>query len=139
MPTVELGFSPLPANVRTARLIASTVGRRCGLDDSLVDEVKLAVGEACARAVGAHRRNDLTSDVVVTFADDDATFTVTVSDGAPADPEVSLVDLMDVAEDLDGDLPSGVGLAVVSGLVDDVEVTTANPGTVVRMRWPLKA
>ncbi|HVF19318.1 MAG TPA: ATP-binding protein [Mycobacteriales bacterium] len=139
MATVQLGFSPVPANVRTARLIASTVGRRSGLDDSLVDEVKLAVGEACARAVGMHRRHDVAADVEVSFVDDDATFTVTVVDAAPDDTELPMLDLVDVAADLDSDLPSGFGLAVVAGLVDDVEVTSTGRGTVVRMRWPIKA
>jgi len=136
--TVELTFSPVPANVRTARLIASTLGRRNGLDESLVDEVKLAVGEACARAVSLHRRHDLAGDVRVCFSDDDGSFTVTVTDGGPGDAEVPPEDLADVAEDLDGDLPSGFGLAVVAGLVDDVEVTSSGSGTAVRMRWPVK-
>ena len=138
MATVELAFSAVPANVRTARLIASSVGRRSGLHESLVDELKLAVGEACARAVGLHRLHDVPGDVQVSFTDDDGSFTVTVVDSAPADPEVPMLDLVDVAEDLDSELPSGYGLAVVAGLVDDVEVTSADPGTSVRMRWPLQ-
>ncbi len=48
---VELSFTPLPEHVRTARLVAVSVGRRVGLDDERLDEVRLAVGEACARAV----------------------------------------------------------------------------------------
>ena len=140
MPTVELSFSPLPAHVRTARLIASTVGRRVGLDESLVDEVKLAVGEACVRAVGVQRTSGLGDDVVVRFADDDGVFTVTVHDCAPAETEVVVPDLSEAQQlDLDDALPTGFGLAVVAGLVDDVEVTSEGPGTVVRMRWPLSS
>ena len=140
MPTVELSFSPLPAHVRTARLIASTVGRRVGLDESLVDEVKLAVGEACVRAVGVQRTSGLGDDVVVTFTDDDAVFTVTVHDFAPAETELVVPDLSEAPGiDLDESLPTGFGLAVIAGLVDDVEVSSHAPGTVVRMRWPLSS
>ena len=57
MPTVEVTFSPLPAHVRTARLVATAVARRSGVDEALLDEVRLAVGEACSRAVEAHRRH----------------------------------------------------------------------------------
>ena len=32
-------------------MVAVSVGRRVGLDDERLDEVRLAVGEACARAV----------------------------------------------------------------------------------------
>ena len=55
MATVELSFTPLPAHVRTARLVAAAVARRSGVDESLLDEVRLAVGEACSRAVEEHR------------------------------------------------------------------------------------
>ena len=55
MATVELSFTPLPAHVRTARLVATAVARRSGVDESLLDEVRLAVGEACSRAVEGHQ------------------------------------------------------------------------------------
>ena len=51
----ELSFTPLPAHVRTARLVATAVARRSGVAESLLDEVRLAVGEACSRAVEAHQ------------------------------------------------------------------------------------
>jgi anti-sigma regulatory factor (Ser/Thr protein kinase) len=48
---VTLRFTPLPEHVRTARLVATAVARRIGLVDDQLDAVRLAVGEACARAV----------------------------------------------------------------------------------------
>lgn len=48
---VTLRFTPLPEHVRTARLVATAVARRLGLADEQLDAVRLAVGEACARAV----------------------------------------------------------------------------------------
>ncbi len=139
MPIVELRFSAVPAHVRTARLIASTVGRRCGLDESLVDEVRLAVGEACARAVGVQRTHGVTDEVVVSFADDNGTFEVTVADHGQAEAEVALADLVEAADGLDGTLPPGFGLAVIASLVEDLDVESDAAGTVVRMRWPLVA
>ena len=56
MPTVELHFGALPLHVRTARLVAAALGRRVGLDAVVIDEVKLAVGEACSRAVSSAPR-----------------------------------------------------------------------------------
>jgi anti-sigma regulatory factor (Ser/Thr protein kinase) len=47
MATVELKIPPLPVHVRTARLVGVAAGRRAGLDDVLVDELRLALGEAC--------------------------------------------------------------------------------------------
>jgi anti-sigma regulatory factor (Ser/Thr protein kinase) len=150
MPTVELRFTALPAHVRTARLLAAVVARRAGIDESLVDEVKLAVGEACARAVGIHQVHAGDQDVLVELSDDDGCFAVAVRDRGPADadtavevtgePVAELPDLLDAhdltsADDPGAPLPPGFGLAVIAGLVDNLEVVAADPGTVVRMTW----
>ncbi|MFC7326204.1 ATP-binding protein [Marinactinospora rubrisoli] len=55
MAIVQLTISALPAHVRTARLMATAVARRAGISEQALDEVRLAVGEACSRAVEAHR------------------------------------------------------------------------------------
>src|SRR5215469_13862037 len=85
MPTVEVTFTPLPAHVRTARLIATAVARRSGVDESLLDEVRLAVGEACSRAVEAHRLHCPAELIRVELTDDGERFEVVVTDAAPAD------------------------------------------------------
>ena len=41
-----------PARVRTVRLVAAAVARRTTQDEDFVEEVRLAVGEACALLVG---------------------------------------------------------------------------------------
>src|SRR5690349_20114229 len=84
MPTVEVTFTPLPAHVRTARLVATAVARRSGVDEALLDEVRLAVGEACSRAVEAHRRHCPAEPVRIEMTDSGERFIVTVSDHAPA-------------------------------------------------------
>jgi serine/threonine-protein kinase RsbW len=86
MPKVELHFGALPTHVRTARLVAAALGRRIGLDAVVIDEVKLAVGEACARAVSVHRAAAVGDPIVVLFRDDDDTLEVSVWDlGAARD------------------------------------------------------
>ncbi|HEU0131666.1 MAG TPA: ATP-binding protein [Mycobacteriales bacterium] len=151
MATVELRFTPLPAHVRTARLLAAVLARRAGVDESLIDEVKLAVGEACARAVGLHQQHAPADDVVVEIRDDGGAFEIVVTDRGPHDADTAVAatgaavadppDLFD-ADELAGPssevgraLPPGFGLAVVAGLVDDLAVTSAETGTVVRMTW----
>ncbi len=137
--TVELRFSALPAHVRTARLVATAVARRCGVGETALDEVRLAVGEACSRAVHLHRRHCPDRPVLVTLMDDDSSFRVAVTDGAPAD-DATDTDLGDItAADLDSDaLPPSVGLAVITALVEDVSVESGRDGgAVVRMTWPV--
>lgn len=151
--TVELRFSALPAHVRTARLVAAAVARRSGVDEAVLDEVRLAVGEACSRAVHLHRRHCPERPVTVTLVDDPEAFRVVVADEAPSeDAAGGLSDdlsngLSDLAESVGAngnadfdDVPPSVGLAVISGLVDDVAVEPGQGadgrGLVVRMSWP---
>jgi anti-sigma regulatory factor (Ser/Thr protein kinase) len=138
--TVELRFTALPAHVRTARLVAAAVARRSGVDEAALDEVRLAVGEACSRAVELHRRFCPVEPVLVTLSEHDDAFHVAVADRAPAPTdEGDALAALTSAADLDHDvLPAGVGLAVIGGLVDDVEVRTTPDGTTVRMSWPTK-
>jgi serine/threonine-protein kinase RsbW len=138
--TVELRFSALPAHVRTARLVAAAVARRSGVDEAVLDEVRLAVGEACSRAVHLHRQHCPHTPVMVTLVDEDKTLQVSVTDEAPRGGDESgggtLADLAKSA-DLEDPVVPGMGLAVISGLVEDLAVEHgADRGVVVRMRWP---
>lgn len=140
--TVELRFSALPAHVRTARLVAAAVARRSGVDEAVLDEVRLAVGEACSRAVHLHRRHCPDRPVLVVLVDDAGTFHVSVTDEAPTGETdaASFVDLAATSDLEHEPVPPGVGLAVISGLVDDVAVETGGErGMVVHMSWPLSA
>ena len=140
MALVELLIAPLPAHVRTARMVGVAAARRAGLDDELVDELRLAVGEACSRAVGLHVRHRLDTPVVVTVNDDPTRLTVTVTDlGPAAGPAPD-----DVAQELFGTgaedeqlVDPDVALAVLAGLVDGVDITPGDSGTTVTMHWPL--
>src|SRR5512135_164219 len=82
MPTVEVTFTPLPAHVRTARLVATAVARRSGVDEALLDEVRLAVGEACSRAVEAHQEHCPAEPVRVALTGTNGRFEVVVTDTA---------------------------------------------------------
>ena len=149
MPTVEVTFTPLPAHVRTARLVATAVARRSGVDEALLDEVRLAVGEACSRAVEAHRRHCPAEPVKIEMTDQGERFVVVVSDHAPTngaasgganghshsrDAAADAVALVEGAEE--AGIPAGFGLAVISGLADDVSVSSTSTGVSVRMSWP---
>jgi serine/threonine-protein kinase RsbW len=165
MATVEVSFTPLPAHVRTARLVATAVARRSGVDESLLDEVRLAVGEACSRAVEAHRRHCPAEPVRIEMTNQDQRFVVTVSDHAPTVPARPAAPASDggiphgapddgtddgaaheafgyEAFGHDGGLaaiPAGFGLALISGLAEDVRVLSTSSGVSIRMSWPSAA
>jgi serine/threonine-protein kinase RsbW len=140
MATVEVAFTPLPAHVRTARLVATAVARRSGVDEALLDEVRLAVGEACSRAVEVHRRHCPAEPVRIEMTDQGERFVVVVRDAAPTIPAPG-APAVEVPNGDDGTLaiPSGFGLAVISGLADDVRVSSTSSGVSVRMSWPSAA
>ncbi|MEC4569638.1 ATP-binding protein [Streptomyces virginiae] len=141
MATVELRFSAQPEHVRTARLVAAAVARRAGVEEAVLDEVRLAVGEACSRAVGLHRTNGLTAPVRVVLTEEDKTFSIEVGDEVPGPggSPAETVSGMAAVQDSDGDTEDEMGLAVISGLVDDVEVTSGESGGTIRMSWPVSA
>ncbi|MFE1410257.1 ATP-binding protein [Streptomyces sp. NPDC085524] len=139
MATVELRFSAQPEHVRTARLVAAAVARRAGVEEAVLDEVRLAVGEACSRAVGLHRSNGLTAPVRVVLTEEEKVFSIEVGDEVPGPgggPD-SAVPGLEAALESDGDGEDEMGLAVISGLVDDVEVSTGESGGTIRMSWPV--
>lgn len=105
MATVEVTFTPLPAHVRTARLVATAVARRSGVDESLLDEVRLAVGEACSRAVEAHQKHCPGEPIRVALTDDGERFEVVVTDAVPAD--VALTDVAAADGERGGEVPAG--------------------------------
>jgi len=156
MATVEVTFTPLPVHVRTARLVATAVARRCGVAESLLDEVRLAVGEACSRAVEAHQRHCPGQPIQVSLTDDGEQFQVVVCDsvqgsehdlpaavglpaglGAEAGDGAALGDGFGIPAggQVPLRLPDDVGLAVIAGLADDVRVASAASGTSVTMIW----
>jgi anti-sigma regulatory factor (Ser/Thr protein kinase) len=151
MSTVHVSFTALPAHVRTARLVALAVARRAGVPDDLLDEVRLAVGEACSRAVGINVDAATDQPVTMLLSDDLSRFTVEVLDVGSTngdDPTASL-DPTSIEDTINAEgssdpnaavgveaLPPGFGLAVISGLVEDVEVVSDDKGTHVRMAWP---
>jgi anti-sigma regulatory factor (Ser/Thr protein kinase) len=147
MATVEVSFTALPAHVRTARLVALAVARRVGVADELLDEVRLAVGEACSRAVGVNQSKGADTPVLMRLSDEQDRFIVEVVDVGPLETGASGTDIdPDLlaepappnagAEPLPDLLPPGFGLAVISGLVEDVAVTSEIDGTHLRMTWP---
>lgn len=153
MAMVEVAFTPLPAHVRTARLVAVAVARRSGVPESLLDEVRLAVGEACSRAVEAHRQYCPAKPVKLELTDTGERFEVVVTDSGHG--ATSAGDQPEAEDDTAGDeglsgpppahtnghagLEDGFGLAVIAELADDVRISRTSAGVSVSMSWPSSA
>jgi serine/threonine-protein kinase RsbW len=152
VPTVTVSFTPLPAHVRTARFIAASVARRAGVPETVLDEVRLAVSEACSLAVRLHRASAPDVPVELRMVEEDKRFRIQVVDAVPrtrpADDD--LYGALDIGDDegvvlgpsegaVDLQARERIGLAVITGLVDEVDVEYLANGTVVEMAWPLES
>src|SRR5262249_32201548 len=128
--------TPRRAHGRTARLVATAVARRSGVPEALLDEVRLAVGEACSRAVEVHQEHCPAEPVKVALTGAGERFEVVVTNTAASDggmewPPQPATDGQDPAA-----LPAELGLAVIAGLGDDVQVLGSGDGLGIRMGWP---
>ena len=117
MPVATLSIPPSVEHVRTARLVAVAAARRAGLDEETVDDVRLAVGEAVARAVLRHGAAEISAHVDVVVRDDGHGFEVEIHDRSSAD----------VRDDDDG-----IALALVEALVPELRTH----GEVLTLAWP---
>jgi serine/threonine-protein kinase RsbW len=113
-----------------ARLALAGIAREVPIDQGTLADLKLAVTEACGNAV---RHAHATGDGVVTVrytVDDDAIEIRVEDDGPGIEPSVprTLPDV-ELSE-------SGMGLAIIQALVDEVEIGPGarGRGTTVRMR-----
>jgi anti-sigma regulatory factor (Ser/Thr protein kinase) len=116
-----------PALVRTVRLVAAAVARRASPDEEFVEEVRLAVGEACALLVGQdHDGGSLEGPVEVDMRLEHRLRVSVTADGevAAADPPMS---------DIDGVEP----WALLRGLIEDFDIARDGATTTLTMSWTL--
>ena len=122
---ISIAIARDPALVRTVRLVAAAVARRASSSEDLVEEVRLAIGEACAVMVSG----------------------LTGGAAAPGDERDKVRLHMDIRDRLHVSLScSGEGSAtfgtidpwaLLRGLTDDLVVTTRNGYTSLAMSWPV--
>jgi anti-sigma regulatory factor (Ser/Thr protein kinase) len=116
-----------PALVRTVRLVAAAVARRATGDEDFVEEVRLAVGEACGLLVGPDPDLAGTDGPVEVEMVIDHRLQVRVrAAGSVADHDA-------LTSDIDGVEP----WALLRGLLDDFEISKDEHGTTLLLSWPL--
>jgi serine/threonine-protein kinase RsbW len=131
---VELEIPARAEFVALARLAVSALAAADGeLADERVDDLKLAVSEACTNAIEAHSAIDTDERVVVRCWVDEAGLEVRISDrGAGFDPS-ELPDHPPVTDPARLKFERGLGIPLIRALVDEVEFSSSDAGTEVRM------
>ena len=116
-----------PALVRTVRLVAAAVARRTTGDEDFVEEVRLAVGEACALLVGHEVSSDASlGPVEVRMRLEDRLRVSVLASGTIAAQDAP-------TSDIDGVEP----WALLRGLIDDFRIDPQPDGIALSMSWAL--
>lgn len=120
---VRVAIARDPALVRTVRLVAAAVARRSDCPEPLVEEVRLAVGEACAVMIGVDETARDSEEQVEILIRTDGGLTVAVT-GRVGGDDSGFADL-------------GIDpWALLRGLSDDITVSEADGQTTVELTWP---
>lgn len=120
--TAELVLPAVADQVRTARVVVAAAARRAGMDETGLDAVRLAVGEACARAT---QRAAPCDEIDITMSDDDGWFVVEVRERVEKRSDERRPDDHDLA---------GI---VIEALSQECSQSMSDDSIVTRMAWPI--
>ena len=133
---LELTFPPKPEFVSTARHTVAALARLHDIPDEVVEDIKLAVSEACTNAVAANTRVGEGDPVrVVAMVEDDA-IVIEVFDVGGIDP--GLLDRDPEFDSNEFSFEHGLSLPLLRGLVDQLDIVPREGrGAILRMRLAL--
>jgi serine/threonine-protein kinase RsbW len=135
---LEIPARPLFVGVARSVVVAVASGVD-GLDADRVEDLRLAVSEACTNAIEAHQAGQVDQRVVIRCLRSASSLEVSIEDsGSGFEPGEAGSGPMPEG-DGPGQLPPerGWGLQLIRALVDDVSFEHAGPGTAVRLRLDL--
>ena len=119
--TVRLAFPPEARLLGTLRLVVGIVARKAGMGEEGIEDLKVAVSETCAVAVGDLNRAGLPDPIEVDLVEAPDRFGIEVRDRAPS--------ASGPADAADGEVDDReLGLALVGALVDDLKTATLADG-----------
>ncbi|HVE47661.1 MAG TPA: ATP-binding protein [Acidimicrobiales bacterium] len=131
---IELEIPARPEYVGLARLVVSSLASsRRTLADDRIDDLKLAVSEACTNAIEAHVDLDVSERVLLRWSEADDHLQVQVEDrGQGFDPRL-LPTHPPVTDPERLNFERGLGIPLIRSLVDRVEFDPSDDGTSVRI------
>lgn len=131
---IELEIPARPEYVGLARLVVSSLASsRRMLADDRIDDLKLAVSEACTNAIEAHADVDTSERVLLRWSEADDHLQVQVEDRGPGFDPRSLPTHPPVTDPERLNFERGLGIPLIRSLVDEVEFDPSDSGTSVRI------
>lgn len=125
MSAVEITIPPRSVYVGVVRLAVASLARQAGFDEDKVDDLRIAVSEACTNAVLAHEEAGREESIIVRWADE--------SDRLVVDVEGTVEPPPGEPEDSHGFSSRRVlSQALLESLVDETELSGARVQLIVR-------
>jgi anti-sigma regulatory factor (Ser/Thr protein kinase) len=135
VPELELAFPPRPEYVSTARHTVAALARLHELSDDVVEDIKLAVSEACTSAVVASSREESPHPVRVAALVDGSTMVIEVEEAGEIGAGPGEGDGDAEIETDEGPFQPALSMPVLQGLVEQVEIVRKQDGrSAVRLR-----
>jgi serine/threonine-protein kinase RsbW len=131
---LRLDIPASPGHIAIVRLVVSSLASaRRALADDRIDDLKLAVSEACTNAIEAHTASKSDEPVHIEVWEAPDRVEVTIEDHGPGfDPDALPVH-PPVTDPTRLNFERGLGIPLIRSLVDTVEFTPTGTGTLVRM------
>jgi len=131
---IELEIPARPEFVGLARLVVSSLASsRRALADDRIDDLKLAVSEACTNAIEAHLEVSVDERVLVRWCEADDRLEVSVEDRGPGFDPDELPEHPPVTDPERLNFERGLGIPLIRTLVDEVSFNPSDRGTAVLM------
>lgn len=126
--TISLTLPNAPEFVSVARLTLSGVANRMGFNIDDIEDLKVAISEACTNAL-KHGGQNKEGNYIVHYTIEEKSLIIDVCDNGKG---IEIEKLK--TPDLDNPKESGLGLYIIETLMDEVKVIKReNNGTTIRM------
>jgi serine/threonine-protein kinase RsbW len=130
----ELQIPPSPEYIAIVRLVVSSLASaRRAVADERVDDLKLAVSEACTNAIEAHAAIGTTAPVVIRVSEAAERLEVEIVDRGPGFLPDALPSHPPVTDPARLNFERGLGIPLIKTLVDAAEFLPTDQGTTVRI------
>ena len=127
---VDLSIPMQPDMEVIATSVAESIGTFIGLDHNKVDEIKIAVVEACINAFEHSKSAD--QRISVSFSMDEKGLMISINDGGEGfDMDDAMAKIAEKRSEGIGD--RGWGLTLIHELMDEVSIASTDNGTLVKM------
>ncbi len=127
---VDLSIPMQPDMEVIATSVAESIGTFIGLDHNKVDEIKIAVVEACINAFEHSKSAD--QRISVSFSMDEKGLMISINDGGDGfDMDDAMAKIAEKRSEGIGD--RGWGLTLIHELMDEVSIASTDNGTLVKI------